>query len=71
MKYNALVKEYDTALMSALEPFEKAFEISSDNSLKINIAEYLANILYRFRNQGENYKSDYEKYSTIVKTGKL
>ena len=69
-KYEALVVEFENALHSALEPFEKAFEISKDDSLKVNIAEYLKNIYYRFATKGEKYEAGYKKYNEVVKTGK-
>ena len=68
-KYNALVEEFEQALKNALEPFEKAFAISKDNSLKVNIAEYLKNIYYRFSSNGPEYEAGYKKYDEIVKTG--
>ena len=68
-KYEALVVEFENALHSALEPFEKAFEISKDDSLKVNIAEYLKNIYYRFATKGEKYEAGYKRFNEIVKTG--
>ena len=54
-------------LENALEPFEKAYEMSKDESLKVNIAEYLKNIYYRFYSKGEQYEAGYNKYNAIVK----
>jgi tetratricopeptide (TPR) repeat protein len=68
-KYEALVVEFENALHSALEPFEKAFQVSKDDSLKVNVAEYLKNIYYRFATKGEKYEAGYKKYNEIVKTG--
>ena len=68
-KYEALVVEFEKALESAFEPFEKAFEISKDDSLKVNIAEYLKNICYRFSSKDPKYEAGYNKYNTIVKNG--
>ena len=68
-KYEALVVEFENALLSALEPFEKAFNVSKDDSLKVNVAEYLKNIYYRFATKGEKYEAGYKKYNEIVKTG--
>ncbi len=68
-KYNALVKEFETALKNALDPFEKAFAVAKDPSLKVNIAEYLKNIYYRFSSEGAEYEAGYKKYDEIVKTG--
>ncbi len=68
-KYNALVVEFEQALKNALEPFEKAYAVSKDNSLKVNIAEYLKNIYYRFSSNGPEYEAGYKKYDEIVKNG--
>jgi len=68
-KYNALVVEFEQALKNALEPFEKAYAVSKDNSLKVNIAEYLKNIYYRFSSNGPEYEAGYKKYNEVVKTG--
>ena len=68
-KYNALVVEFEQDLKNALEPFEKAYAVSKDNSLKVNIAEYLKNIYYRFSSNGPEYEASYKKYDEVVKTG--
>lgn len=68
-KYMKLVEEFETALMNAAEPFEKAFEITKDKSIKVNIAEYLKNIYYRFRDEKPEYMEAYTKYDAIVANG--
>ena len=68
-KYMALVEKFEAALMNSLAPFEKAFNVTADNSLKVNIAEYLKNIYYRFYSKGEEYEAGYNKYNDIVKNG--
>ena len=68
-KYMSLVEKFEAALMNALEPFEKAYAVSKDNNLRVNIAEYLKNIYYRFSTKGAEYENGYNKYSEIVKTG--
>lgn len=69
-KYEALVADFEKALESAYEPFEKAFNITKDESIKVNIAEYLKNICYRFRDKDAKYEAGYDKYNTIVREGK-
>ena len=69
-KWAALNKQFTEALKSALEPFEKAYAVSKDDSLKVNIAEYLKNIYYRFSSDGPEYEAGYKKYNEVVKTGK-
>ena len=68
-KYMVLVEKFEAALMDALAPFEKAYAVSADNSMKVNIAEYLKNIYYRFNTKGPEYEAGYNKYSEVVKTG--
>ena len=66
-KYNALVKEYEQALLDAIEPFEKAFEVSQNDMVKLNAAEYLKNIYYRFSSVEDKYMQGYNKYNEYVK----
>ena len=67
-KYNELVGQLEQALKNALDPFEKAYEVTKDDSLKISIAEYLKNIYYRFSSNGPEYEAGYKKYDEVVKT---
>ena len=68
-KYMALVEQFEAALLNSLEPFEKAYAVSVDSNLKVNIAEYLKNIYYRFVSKGAEYEAGYNKYAEIVKSG--
>jgi tetratricopeptide (TPR) repeat protein len=68
-KWVELNKQFEVALKSALEPFEKAYTVSKDNDLKVNIAEYLKNIYYRFSSNGPEFEEGYKKYDEVVKTG--
>lgn len=68
-KYNALVEQFEKALLDALEPFEKAYNVTKDNTLKVSIAEYLKNIYYRNISKGAEYEAAYNKYNEVVKTG--
>ncbi len=69
-KWVKLNKQFTEALKSALDPFEKAYNVSKDDSLKVNIAEYLKNIYYRFSSDGPEWEAGYKKYDEVVKTGK-
>ena len=69
-KWAALNEQFTQALKNALEPFEKAYNVSKDDSLRVNIAEYLKNIYYRFSSDGPEYEAGYKKYNEVVKTGK-
>ena len=66
-KYNALVEQFEKALLDAIDPFEKAFATTKDETLKVSIAEYLKNIYYRFITKGAEYEAGYKKYDEIVK----
>jgi hypothetical protein len=68
-KYAVLVEKFEEALLNSLEPFEAAYAVSKDDSIKISIAEYLKNIYYRFQSKDEKYDVGYKKYDEIVKTG--
>ncbi len=65
-KWTVLIQQFEDALLNAIEPFEKAYSVSKDESLKVNIAEYLKNIYYRFSSKDAKYKELYDKYSAIV-----
>ena len=69
-KWAALNEQFTQALKNALDPFEKAYNISKDDSLRVNIAEYLKNIYYRFSSDGPEFEAGYKKYNEVVKTGK-
>ena len=66
-KYTALVKEYEQYLLNAIEPFEKAFEVTKNDQVKLNAAEYLKNIYYRFSSVDDKYMQGYTKYNDYVK----
>ncbi len=67
-KYNQLVEDYFAELIKAVEPFEKAYSTTSDESLKNSVAEYLKNIYYRLISKDEaTYKPLYDKYNELFK----
>ena len=69
-KWQEINKQFVEALKNALTPFEQAYNVTKDDSLKVNIAEYLKNIYYRFYSEGPEYEAGYKKYNEVVKTGK-
>ena len=69
-KWSALNDQFAAALKNAREPFENAYNVSKDDALRVNIAEYLKNIYYRFSSEGPEYEAGYKKYNEVVKTGK-
>ena len=69
-KYEALVKQLEQNLESAIKPFEACFETSTDEEVKAVVAEYLKNIYFRFREKNEAYKTGYEKYNKFLEAKK-
>lgn len=69
-KYMALVDKFETSLKACIPPFEKAYEILSDEQTKVAVAEYLKNACFRFRTTDEVYQQKYDKYAEIVANGK-
>ena len=65
-KYNALLEQLDSALMSAIAPLEKSFTLTEDPELKAYVAEVLKNIYFRFRDKSDEYKAKYEKYNSFL-----
>ena len=69
-KYMVLAEQFEKSLKNCIAPFEKAFNLTKDASLKVSLAEYLKNACYRFASEDENYKAAYDKYAKIVADGK-
>ncbi len=70
-KYMVLAEQFEKSLKSCIGPFEKAFNLTKDNSLKVSLAEYLKNACYRFASEDESFKAAYDKYAKIVAEGKV
>ena len=66
-KYEALVAQFEQYLKDAIEPFEKAYEVTKSDDIKASVALYLKNIYYRFSSQSDEYLALYKKYDEIVK----
>ncbi|MBR2163084.1 MAG: hypothetical protein IJ954_04315, partial [Bacteroidales bacterium] len=66
-KYAELQAQCEQALLNAIEPFEKAFEVTENPQLKYNAAEYLKNIYYRVSSLEDKYMEGYNKYNAYVK----
>ena len=69
-KYDKIMAEFETALKNCVEPFEKAFEVTKDDNIKVAVSEYLKNACYRFSYDDEAYKEKYDKYDAIVKAAR-
>ena len=69
-KYDELQEQLKASLKSAIEPFEKCFEISSNDAVKTNVADYLKRIYFIFRNESAENKANYEKYEAYLQGAK-
>ena len=65
-KYMALMGEFEKSLKGCIEPFEKAFEVTKDPGIKRAVAEYLKNACFRFRTEGAEFQTKYEKYAAAA-----
>lgn len=65
-KYMALMGEFEKELKSCIEPFEKAYELTTDAERKSGIAEYLKNACFRFRTSDPEFMAKYEKYAAAM-----
>ena len=70
-KYMVLAEQFEQSLKNCIAPFEKAFNLTKDESLKVSLAEYLKNACYRFASEDETFKAAYDKYAKIVADGKV
>ena len=65
-KYMALVQDFEVTLKKCIDPFEQAYVVCEDASIKSTIAEYLKQVYYRFRDQDPKFQAGYEKYNAIL-----
>ena len=65
-KYMEIVQEFEQVLKKCIDPFEKAFELTKDESVKNSICEYLKNTYFRFRDQDPAYQAAYDKYAALM-----
>ena len=66
--YEALLAKMEDYLMKSIEPFEKAFEISQAEDIKVNVALALKQVYFRFREKDPKYAENYQKYSDYLKS---
>ncbi|HPB77936.1 MAG: invasion protein regulator [Bacteroidetes bacterium ADurb.Bin139] len=65
-KYMKMVEELDMMLEKAIAPFEKSFELASDQEIRSVVVEYLKNIYFRLRTKSPEYEASYEKYNQML-----
>ena len=65
-KYDELAAKLTEVYISALEPFEKAYEVSEIPEVKAAAADYLKRLNFQLRNVDPKYQEAYEKWNAIV-----
>ena len=65
-KYDELEAELTNVYISALEPFEKCYEVSQIPEVKAAAADFLKRLNFQLRNKGAQYQEAYEKWNAIV-----
>lgn len=68
--WKALDEKFAVTLKACIAPFEKSFELTKDDSIRVVIAEYLKNATFRFRDEAPEYADKYQKYDKYVKENK-
>ena len=65
-KYDELQEQLKNSLKSAIEPFEKCFEMTTNDAVKTNVADYLKRIYFIFRGESAENQAAYEKYNSFL-----
>ncbi len=65
-KYDELSAKLVEVYASAIEPFEKCYEVSSNPDVKAAAADYLKRLNFQLRSVDPKYKEAYEKWNAIV-----
>ncbi|NLH24694.1 MAG: tetratricopeptide repeat protein [Bacteroidales bacterium] len=65
-KYMKMVEELDLMLEKAIAPFEKSFELVTDQEIRSVVVEYLKNIYFRLRTKSPEFEASYEKYNKML-----
>lgn len=64
--YDKLLAEFEQALIDAIDPFEKAFAVTTDKEFQLAIADGLKQIYFRFRDKDPKYQEGFEKYNAFL-----
>ncbi len=65
-KYDELAAKLTEVYISALEPFEKCYEVSQIPEVKAAAADYLKRLNFQLRNTDAKYQEAYEKWNAVV-----
>ena len=64
--YDALQKEFEKYLEMSVEPFERAFNMTDDQDIKVACASAQKQVCFRFRTRDAKYAEGYEKYNNYL-----
>lgn len=65
-KWKVLDEKFEESLKACIPPFEKAFDVTKDETVKKGVSEYLKNACYRFISEGDEYQQKYDKYKNYL-----
>ncbi len=65
-KFNEMMRQMEQSLHNAIEPLERAFQLTEDKELQLACADYLKQIYYRFRDKKPEYQDAYDKYNKFI-----
>lgn len=66
-KYDELQEQLSATLKKAIVPFEKCFELTQNNDVKLVCADYLKRLYFIFRNESEDNQKKHEFYDAFLK----
>ena len=67
-KYDEYTAQVVELYKSAVEPFEKCFEVSSMPEVKVAAADFLKRLNFQLRNEDPKYQAAYEKWNEALNT---
>lgn len=67
-KYDELAAQLTEVYISAIEPFEKCYEVSQIPEVKAAAADFLKRLNFQLRNTDPKYQEAYEKWNAIVES---
>ena len=65
-KYDELNEKVIETYKSAVEPFEKCYEVSKNDAVKASAADFLKRLCFTLRNVDPKYQEGYDKWKVIV-----
>ena len=65
-KYDELNEKVTQVYMSAVEPFEKCYELSKNEAVKVSAADFLKRLCFTLRNVDPKYQEAYDKWNALI-----